>query len=145
MGDQAPYFNLADVSGNEVNLSDFKGKKNVTLIFYADNNWRPCIQQLGGLQNKISEIEKLNAEVIAIATTGNKQDVESTKKSLGLTYTLIPTPNRKAGKDFNLAYDRGAAYATIIIDKNGHIRFKRNDRWDSRTSASQIIKELQSL
>ena len=37
-GDQAPDFSLADVSGNEVNLSDFEGKKNVTLIFYADNN-----------------------------------------------------------------------------------------------------------
>ena len=38
VGDQAPYFSLADISGNEVNLSDFKGKKSVILIFYADNN-----------------------------------------------------------------------------------------------------------
>ena len=38
LGDQAPDFNLVDVSGNEVRLSDFRGKKNVTLIFYADHN-----------------------------------------------------------------------------------------------------------
>ena len=145
VGDQAPDFSLVDVSGNEVRLGDFKGKKNVALIFYADHNWRPCIQQLGGLQNKISEIEELNTEVVAISTTGNKPDVELTKKSLGVTYTLIPTPNRKVGEDFNLSYDRGAAYATIIIDKNGLIRFKRNDRWDSRTSASQIIRELRGI
>jgi len=68
-----------------------------------------------------------------------------TQKSLGLTYTLIPTPNRKVGEDLNLAYDQGAAYATIIIDKNGLIRYKRIDRWNSRTNASQIITELQSL
>ena len=71
--------------------------------------------------------------------------MELTKKSLGLTYTLIPTPNRKVGEDFNLAYNQGAAYATVIIDKNGLIRYKSIDRWNSRTSASQIIRELQGL
>ena len=38
VGDQAPDFSLVDDSGNGVSLSDFKGKKNVALIFYADNN-----------------------------------------------------------------------------------------------------------
>jgi peroxiredoxin len=45
------------------------------------------------LQERISEIEKLNAEVIAIATTGNQKDVEKSKRNLELTYILIPTPN----------------------------------------------------
>ena len=38
VGDYAPDFNIVDVSGNEVRLSDYKGKKNVALIFYADNS-----------------------------------------------------------------------------------------------------------
>jgi len=38
LGDQAPDFSLVDVSGNGVILSDFKGKKNVALIFYADHD-----------------------------------------------------------------------------------------------------------
>ena len=38
VGDHAPDFSLVDVSGNEVRLSDFKGKKNVVLIFYDDYN-----------------------------------------------------------------------------------------------------------
>lgn len=38
VAEMAPDFNLLDVSGNEVRLSDFKGKKNVVLIFYADNS-----------------------------------------------------------------------------------------------------------
>jgi cytochrome oxidase Cu insertion factor (SCO1/SenC/PrrC family) len=37
VGNRAPDFSLIDVSGNEVRLSDFKGKKNVALIFYADH------------------------------------------------------------------------------------------------------------
>ena len=38
VGDNAPDFSLVDVSGNDVRLSDFKGKQNVVLVFYADYN-----------------------------------------------------------------------------------------------------------
>ena len=38
VGDNAPDFSLLDVSGNEVRLSDFKGKKKVVLIFYAQHS-----------------------------------------------------------------------------------------------------------
>ena len=36
VGENAPDFSLVDVSGNQVGLSDFKGKKNIVLIFYTD-------------------------------------------------------------------------------------------------------------
>ena len=36
VGDYAPDFSLVDVSGNEVRLSDFKGKENVVLFFYLN-------------------------------------------------------------------------------------------------------------
>ncbi len=38
VGDKAPDFSLVDVSGNQIRLGDFKGKKNVVLVFYADSN-----------------------------------------------------------------------------------------------------------
>ena len=98
------------------------------------------------LQKQISEIEKLNAEVIAIATAGNQQDVEKSKGRLKITYNLIPTPNKKVVEEYGLSYDSwGAAYATFIIDKKGHLRFKRVETGSSRTSASRIIKELQII
>lgn len=36
VGDYAPDFRIADVSGNEIALSDFKGEKKVVLFFYAN-------------------------------------------------------------------------------------------------------------
>ena len=95
------------------------------------------------LQERISEIEKLNAEVIAISTAGGQHDVERTESALGITFILIPTPNRKVVEDFGLKYDSfGAVYATIIIDKGGIIRFKNVYNIDS---ASTIIRELQGI
>lgn len=37
VGDNAPDFSLVDASGNEIRLGDFKGKKSVVLVFYADH------------------------------------------------------------------------------------------------------------
>jgi alkyl hydroperoxide reductase subunit AhpC len=55
----------------------------------------------------------------------------------------MPTPNRKVVEEYGLSYDSfGAAYATIIIDKGGIIRFKNVYNIDS---ASTIIRELQSI
>jgi len=36
VGENAPDFSLADVSGNLVRLGDFKEKKNIVLVFYTD-------------------------------------------------------------------------------------------------------------
>ena len=38
VGDSAPDFSLVDASGKETKLVDFKGKKNVILIFYAEHD-----------------------------------------------------------------------------------------------------------
>jgi peroxiredoxin len=37
VGKNAPDFIVTDVSGSEVRLSDFKGEKNVVLVFYSDS------------------------------------------------------------------------------------------------------------
>ena len=69
--------------------------------------------QLGELQENISEIENLNAKLIAFATSGNQNDVEITKNELNITFTLIPTPNRPVAEVYGVR-----TYATIIISKN---------------------------
>jgi len=69
-----------------------------------------------------------------------------TKSSLGITFTLIPMPNRKVVEEFGLTYDSAAAaYATFIIDKKGRIRFKSVDSGYNRVSTSRIIKELHGI
>jgi peroxiredoxin len=98
------------------------------------------------LQEQIPEISKLDAEIIAIATAGNQQDVEKSKRVLEITYSLIPTPNGEVVEEYGLETDSsGGAYATYIIDKKGKVRFKGADDRATRTPASSIIKELQLI
>lgn len=146
IGDYAPDFSLFDVSGNEVRLGAFKGKKKVVLIFYDSYYWQYSLKQLGGLQERFSEIERLNAQIIAISTGGDQQDEELTKRSLGITYILIPKPNRKVVEDFGLVSGASrAAYATFIIDKKGRIRYKSVNDSFNLTFPPLILKELQGI
>jgi peroxiredoxin len=102
--------------------------------------------QLGEVQERIEEIRKLDAEVIAISSKGDQQDAEKMKRALGLTFTLVPIPNKKFAEDFGVwnRY-RNRAVATIVLDKKGRIRFKEVSNSDNRTSASKIIRELQGI
>jgi len=142
----APDFSLVDFTDRLINLTDFKGK-NVVLIFYVSHSWQPWLQQLVEFQRGISELKEYNAEVIAISSRGDRRDVEKTKKALNLTFALIPGPNRKVAEEFAV-YDqeKKRAIATLILDKEGMIRFKYISKDpEDRPSFSKIIKWLQEI
>lgn len=92
-------------------------------------------------------MKKYEAEVIAIASRGDWKDVEKTKKTLDLTFPLIPGPNRKIAEEFKV-YDpeRKRAIATLILDKEGMIRFKFiSQDPEDRPSFSKILEVLQEI
>jgi peroxiredoxin Q/BCP len=160
VGDFAPDFSLVDVSGNEVRLSDFKGKKKVVLIFYTLYKTRlsaarnDCVEQIRDVQRYIDRIKKLNAEVIAISSMDDQQGVMRMKNVYEITFTLIPKPNRKVAEDFGVwNRSRNYATATVIIDQKGRIRYKQiyepsiaNLPYHGyRISVSEIIRQLQGI
>ncbi len=73
--------------------------------------------------------------------------MEKTKKALGITYPLIPGPNRKIAEEFRV-YDqeRKRAIATLILDKEGMIRFKSISKDpEDRPSFSKVLEVLQEI
>ena len=105
------------------------------------------MEQLGELQRRVSEIKELDADIIAIATRGNHEDVQKTRNQLGITFTLVPVPNRKVAEDFGVYNpERKRAIATLILDKEGLIRLKYVSRNENdRPNFSKIIKILQDI
>ena len=79
---------------------------------------------------------------------GDQEDVKQVKRVYGITFPLIPKPNRKTAEDLGIwNRHKGYAIGTIIIDKKGRIRFRdvydADDRY--RTSPERIIRELQGI
>jgi peroxiredoxin len=105
------------------------------------------MQQLGELQEQLTTIRSLDAEVIALSSGGNERDVRRTRDQLKLTYPIIPAPITKVIKDFDLPTNRsGVSFGTVIIDKNSIVRFVDNSTNESnRTSVAEIRRVLQEI
>jgi peroxiredoxin len=67
LGQLAPDFVLKDQNQQEVKLSDFRGKKNVVLVFYP-LDWSPvCTKEHASFANDLKRFEQLDAQVLGLS------------------------------------------------------------------------------
>ena len=66
-GQEAPDFALKDQDGNEVRLSDFRGKQNVVLVFYPFTFTGVCEGELCAIRDDLGAFKSANAQVLAIS------------------------------------------------------------------------------
>ncbi|MEJ7610799.1 MAG: redoxin domain-containing protein [Ferruginibacter sp.] len=67
VGQTAPDFTLFDSEKNKVTLSDFRGKKNVLLLFFPLAYTSVCTAELCGVRDDISRYSNARAEVMGIS------------------------------------------------------------------------------
>lgn len=65
-GDSAPEFTSKDQNGNEVNLSDYKGKK-VVIYFYPKDNTPGCTAQACNIRDNYEEIQKEGIVILGVS------------------------------------------------------------------------------
>jgi peroxiredoxin len=131
VGQPAPEFSLKDQSQQEVKLADFRGKKNVVLLFYP-LDWSPvCTNEHACMVNEWPKFGKLDAQVLGLSVDSVWSHKAYAEK-MGITYPLLADFNpRGAVADKFGVYlaDKGiTGRATAIIDKSGKVAwFKQYD------------------
>ena len=111
---------LYDLKGNEVRLSDFKGR---LLILWFWTTWCPyCRRQIAGLNSIYPELKLSGIELLAI-------NVNESKEKLSRFLNTYPM-------DFNILQDKDADCAFscevigvptyLLIDRKGKLKFKKN-------------------
>jgi peroxiredoxin len=88
----------------------------------------------------------LNAEIVALSSVGNRDDVQKTRKCLGITFPMIPAKIQKLAEAYGVWHGT-RALATIVIDKSGVIRFLEdsNNNPNSRPTVSTIKGVLREI
>jgi cytochrome c-type biogenesis protein len=113
VGYLAPDFSVELLSGETVNLSDFRGKV-VIINFWA--TWcGPCVRKLPGIQ-QISEVYADDAVVLAINCSEDKSKVEDFISENGYTFHVGPD----YGPIQSLYPTQGIPYS-IIVNADGVI------------------------
>jgi peroxiredoxin len=67
VGQEAPDFELPDQNRQKIRLSDFRGKKNVVLVFYPFTFTGVCTAELCGLRDDPGAFETADAQVLAVS------------------------------------------------------------------------------
>lgn len=131
VGQPAPEFSLKDQSQQEVKLADFRGKKNVVLMFYP-LDWSPvCTNEHACMVNEWPQFAKLDAQVLGLSVDSVWSHKAYAEK-MGISYPLLADFNpRGAVADKFGVYlaDKGiTGRAIAIIDKGGKVAwFKQYD------------------
>ena len=66
VGDKAPDVLGLDQNGNEIRLSDFKGKK-LALYFYPKDNTSGCTAEACSLRDSYKELQAAGYEVVGVS------------------------------------------------------------------------------
>jgi peroxiredoxin len=129
VGQPAPEFTLKDQNQQEVKLADFKGRKNVVLMFYP-LDWSPvCTNEHACMVNDLKNFESLDAQVLGISVDSvwsHKAFAEKMK----INYPLLADfqPRGAVAEKYGVYLpEKGiTGRAIFIIDKQGKVAWAKN-------------------
>ncbi|MEU9990285.1 thioredoxin-dependent thiol peroxidase [Streptomyces sp. NPDC048045] len=146
-GDVAPAFTLPDADGNEVSLSDHKGRK-VIVYFYPAALTPGCTKQACDFTDNLQVLAQAGYDVIGISPD-KPEKLAKFRDQESLKVTLLADPDKKAldaygafgeKKNYGKTY-MGVIRSTVIVDEEGKVeRALYNVR--ATGHVAKIIKDL---
>ena len=126
VGQLAPDFTLTNQYGQPVTLSDFRGQKNIVLMFYPFAFTGICTGELCTLRDRQPEFESDDTVVLSVSCDPVASlKVFSTQENL--THALLSDfwPHGEVSRAYGVFLeDKGfATRGTFVIDKDGIVRW----------------------
>lgn len=147
IGDKAPEFLGLNEKGEEIRLSNYKGRK-IVLYFYPKDMTSGCTAQACNLRDNYEELRKQGYEVIGVSINDQKSHQKFIEKN-SLPFTLIADTEQKLVQEFGVwgeksLYGRkymGTFRTTFIINEEGIIeRIILPKEIKTKDHAAQILK-----
>jgi len=126
VGTAAPAFTLKDQFGAEVSLADYRGKKNVVVVFIPFAFTGTCTGELCALRDDISAFQNDGVQLLAISCDSMfTQKVFAEQEGYKFPVLADFWPHGEVAKAFGVFNaDLGCALrGTFIIDKEGIVRW----------------------
>lgn len=150
VGDKAPDLLGTNEKGEEIRLSDYKGKK-VVLYFYPKDNTSGCTAEACNLRDNYEALQQAGYAVIGASVDGEKSHQKFIEKN-ALPFHLVADTEKKLVEQFGVwgeksMYGRkymGTFRTTFIINEEGIIeRIITPKEIKTKEHASQILKSNQ--
>ena len=123
-GQMAPDFTLKSHTGEEVTLSQFRGKKNVVLVFIPFAFTGVCEGELCAIRDDFTPFEAAGAQVLAISTD-TAPTLKQWADQQGWTFPTLSDfwPHGEVAKAYGaFNEEKGCANRmTVVIDMEGKV------------------------
>lgn len=146
VGDRAPDFTLPTLSGKQVSLSEFIGKKDIVLYFYPKDNTPGCTAEACAFRDSYETFKDAGAEVIGVSSD-SVESHEQFAKQHRLPFVLLSDAGGAARKLYGVPATLGLVpgRVTYVIDKQGIVRYIFNSLLGAEKHVSEALKTLQSF
>lgn len=122
---QAPNFTLANEKGQQVSLSDFKGK-NVVLYFYPKDMTPGCTTEACDFRDAYEDFSSLNAVILGVSMDDANKHTKFIEKH-GLPFSLLVDAEHEVAEQYGVwvlkkMYGReymGIERSTFLINEQG--------------------------
>lgn len=126
VGTLAPEFTLKDQNNQDVSLADYRGEKNVLIVFYPLAFTGVCQGELCKVRDELPKYENDNAAIIAISV-GPPPTHKIWAAEQGYTFPLLSDfwPHGTIAQQYQVFNDTSgfANRGTFVVDREGYIRF----------------------
>jgi len=123
VGEQAPDFTLRDQDGEEVSLSDYRGRK-VLLVFYPGDFSPVCSDQLSIYQEVKPELTEKGVELVGVSVDSFFAH-KAFQEKLGIDTTLLSDfePKGEVARAYGSYFEpMGFANRTLVlVDEGGKV------------------------
>ncbi|HEX2298093.1 MAG TPA: peroxiredoxin [Pseudonocardiaceae bacterium] len=126
VGDEAPDFTLKDQNNEEHTLSEFRGSKNVLLVFYPFAFSGICTGELDQLRDDLDSYQNSDVQVLAVSVD-SVFTLKAWSEQKGYHLPLLSDfwPHGQVAQSYGVFNDNAgmANRGTFLVDTDGVVRF----------------------
>lgn len=148
VGMPAPDFTLKEQHGAEISLADYRGRKNVLLVFYPFAFSGICTGELSEVRDDLGAFENDDVQVLAISADP-MFSLRAWSMQEGYTFPLLSDfwPHGAAARAYGVLEPDGgfAIRGTFLIDREGIVRWSLihgpglGRQWDGYRAALKAL------
>lgn len=148
VGDAAPDFTLSNQFGESITLSDYRGKKNVVVMFYPFAFTGICTGELCTIRDRRADFINDSTEVLSISCD-SVPTLKVFSEQENLTHNLLSDfyPHGAIAQQYGaFLEDKGfATRAAFVIDKEGVVRWSVVNGPGEARNADDYLSALAEL
>ena len=148
IGQTAPDFTLTNQHGEQVTLSDYRGEKNVLLMFYPFAFTGTCTGELCTIRDRYTDFVNDDSVVLSVSCDSH-HTLRVFSEQEGLTHQMLSDfwPHGEVAKAYGVFIEaRGfATRGSFVIDKEGVVRWAVINGPGEARSADDYVAALTEL